>query len=110
MTLRASLLRELENPSLSVDSRAERCCEIARELENKGEYEDARKVLTRYWRRIGEHPNVKGLERSIAGEVRITQAARSLGMSWQALAYALRTRHKDLLKERKPVRHRKPRR
>lgn len=27
---------------------------------------------------------------------RVTQAARSLGMSWQALAYALRTRHKDL--------------
>jgi tetratricopeptide (TPR) repeat protein len=69
MTLRASLLRELDNPSLSVDTRAERCCEIARELENKGEYEDARKVLARYWRRIGEHPNVKGLERSIAGEV-----------------------------------------
>jgi len=69
MTLRASLLRELENSNLSVDNRAERCCEIARELENKGEYEDARKVLSRYWRRIGEHPNVEGLDRSIAGEV-----------------------------------------
>jgi len=69
MTLRASLLRELENPSLSVDSRAERCCEVAREFEDKGEYEDARKVLARYWRRIGEHPKLKGLERSIAGEV-----------------------------------------
>lgn len=45
ITLQASLLRELDNPNLSVDSRAERCCEIAHEFENKDEYEDARKVL-----------------------------------------------------------------
>ncbi len=48
MTLRASLLRELENPSLSVDSRAELCCEVTRELENTGEYEEARKALGDY--------------------------------------------------------------
>lgn len=39
MTLRASLLRELENPNLSVDDRAERSCEVAKEYENRGEYE-----------------------------------------------------------------------
>jgi len=48
MTLRASLLRELEKPGLSVDRRAELCCEVTRELENKGEYEEARKVLRDY--------------------------------------------------------------
>lgn len=35
MTLRASLLRELDNQRLSVDRRAELCCEIGRDLENK---------------------------------------------------------------------------
>ena len=40
---------------------------------------------------------------------RISQAARVAGMSWQGLSYALRTRHKDLLHMRKPVRHRKQR-
>ncbi len=54
MTLRASLLRELENPNLSVDRRAELCCELAKELEYKGEYEEARKMLERlletHWR------------------------------------------------------------
>ena len=40
---------------------------------------------------------------------RISQAARLAGMSWQGLSYALRTRHKDLLHMRKPVRHRKQR-
>ena len=37
----------------------------------------------------------------------MTYAARSLGMSYQALNYMLKTRHKDLLKERTPVRRRK---
>jgi tetratricopeptide (TPR) repeat protein len=69
MTLRASLLRELENPSLSVDRRAELCCDIARDFENKGEYEEARKVLSGYWRRIGEKPKLSGLEESTAAEV-----------------------------------------
>ena len=69
MTLRASLLRELEKPNLSVDRRAELCCEATRELENKGKYEEARKVLSDYWSRIGEHPRVEGLQPSIAAEV-----------------------------------------
>jgi tetratricopeptide (TPR) repeat protein len=69
MTLRASLLRELDNPSLSVDRHAELCCDIARDFENKGEYEEARKVLSGYWRRIGEKPKLSGLEESTAAEV-----------------------------------------
>lgn len=69
MSLRASLLRTLEDPSLSVDNRAELCCELTRELENKGEYEEARKVLSYYWPRIGEQPKLAGLERSTAAEL-----------------------------------------
>ena len=69
MTLRASLLRELENPNLNVDSRAELCCEVAKTLEYKGEYEGARKALSHYWRRIGEHPKIEGLKPMIAAEV-----------------------------------------
>jgi tetratricopeptide (TPR) repeat protein len=69
MTLRASQLRELEKPNLSVDHRAELCCEATRELENKGEYEEARKALGDYWLRIGEHPKVEGLHPITAAEV-----------------------------------------
>jgi tetratricopeptide (TPR) repeat protein len=69
MTLRASLLRELENPNLSVDERAELCCEVAKTLEYKGEYEEARKALSHYWRRIGEHPKVEGLQPMSAADV-----------------------------------------
>lgn len=69
MTLRASLLRQLENPDLSVDSRAELRCETARESEDKGEYEEARAALGELWKHIGEHPQIQGLQSSVAGEV-----------------------------------------
>ena len=69
MTLRASRLHQLEDPNLSVNSRAELCCEIARDFENKGEYEDARKTLSGYWQHIGERPEVAELEPRAAGEV-----------------------------------------
>lgn len=69
MTLPASLLRELEKPNLSVDRRAELCCEATRELEYKGEYEKARKLLGDYWSQIGEHPRVEELQPMIAADV-----------------------------------------
>jgi len=69
MTLPPSLLRELENPNLSVNTRAERCCEAAKLLEYKAEYEKARTLLGDYWSRIGERPNLAGLDQSTAGEV-----------------------------------------
>jgi tetratricopeptide (TPR) repeat protein len=69
MSLRASLLRTLEDPSLSADNRAELCCELTRELENKGEYEEARKVLSDFWPRIGEQPKLAGLEPNTTAEL-----------------------------------------
>jgi len=51
-----------------------------------------------------EHGVIKhALEES---EGSVTYAARALGMPYQALTYMLRTRHKDLLKKRTPVRRR----
>ena len=69
MSLRASLLRTLENSNLSVNDRVERCCEAARDLENKGEYEEAQKFLSDYWPRIGEAPKIADLEESTAAEL-----------------------------------------
>src|ERR1044072_6762582 len=69
MTLRASLLRELGNPNLSVGQRVELCCELAKEIENKGEYEDEREALVDLWPRIDRRPRLTDLEPSTAGEV-----------------------------------------
>jgi tetratricopeptide (TPR) repeat protein len=69
MALPPSLLRELENQNLSVDRRAEVYCEAARALEYKGEYEKAQKLLSDYWSRIGERPNVAGLDQITAADI-----------------------------------------
>jgi tetratricopeptide (TPR) repeat protein len=69
MSLLTSLLRDLENSSLSVNDRVERLCEATRELENTGEYEDAQKALRDFWPRIGEAPDLTGLEESTAAEL-----------------------------------------
>ncbi len=55
--------------TLAVDTRAELCCEIARDFEDKGEYEEARNALRGYWWRVGESPNLAGLESATAAEV-----------------------------------------
>ncbi len=54
---------------LSVERRAELSCELAKQFEDKGEYEDARRALGRFWQRVGEHPKVAGLEPGAAAEV-----------------------------------------
>jgi tetratricopeptide (TPR) repeat protein len=62
-------MRTLETQSLSVDSRVELCCEATRELEYRGEYEEAWKALRDYWPRVGEAPNLAGLEETTAAEL-----------------------------------------
>src|ERR1700752_3591489 len=69
MTLRASLLSELESPNLSADRRAVLCCELAKQFEDKGEYEEAGKALNDYWQGLGERLNVPGLEPNSTAEL-----------------------------------------
>jgi tetratricopeptide (TPR) repeat protein len=69
MDSQASLLRQLENPNLSHDQRAELCCQLTRELEDSGEHEAARRAMGMFWQRIGEHPQIEGLEQRTAAEV-----------------------------------------
>jgi len=69
MTLPASLLRDMETQSLSVDYRAERACQQAKLLENKGSYEEARLALSAYWPRLGERPQLTALAPRVAAEV-----------------------------------------
>jgi len=57
------------NPNLDVRGRVELCCELAREFENKGEYEEAREMLSGVWPRMDQRPRVKGLEPDVAAEV-----------------------------------------
>jgi tetratricopeptide (TPR) repeat protein len=69
MDEQTSLLRQLENPTLTRDQRAELRCELARKLEDKGDYEAARQAMSEFWQRVGEYPRLDELEAVTAGEV-----------------------------------------
>ncbi len=69
MHLQTSLLRQLDNPGLCRNERAELCCRLAKELEEAGNYEAARNALGEFWQRIGEQPKIEGLAQYIAAEV-----------------------------------------
>lgn len=94
MTLRASLLREIVNSNLDVGGRAELCCKLAKEFENKGEYEEAREMLSGLWPRIDQRPRVKGLEPDIAAEVLLRAGVLTSWIGTQAQEQA-----KDFLSE-----------
>jgi tetratricopeptide (TPR) repeat protein len=62
-------MRQIENPELSPSQRAELRCEMAKELEETGNYEDASKSMGELWQRVGEQPQVQELDQSTAAEV-----------------------------------------
>ena len=69
MHLHTSLLRKLDTPGLSLDERAELRCRLAKELEEAGNYEEARSALGELWQRIGERPKIEGLAQHLAAEL-----------------------------------------
>ncbi|MDT5060804.1 MAG: two-component system, NtrC family, response regulator AtoC [Acidobacteriota bacterium] len=69
MHVHTSLLRQLDNPRLNRNERAELRCRLAKELEQAGNYEAARNALGELWRRIGERPHIEGLDQRMAAEV-----------------------------------------
>ncbi len=85
MTLAETLLKQLENPSLSRDERAQLQCQIAADFEHKGEYESAREVLTEFWQGVGERPALEGLSELTAAEILLRVGALSghLGSTYQ---------------------------
>lgn len=44
-------------------------CEQAREHEEAGDFESARQLLNRFWQRVGERPNLEGLDSAARAEV-----------------------------------------
>jgi len=69
MTLAETLLRQLDNPKISRDERALLRCQLAEELELRGQYEAARNALGELWQGIGQYPVLEGLVDLTAAEV-----------------------------------------
>jgi two-component system, chemotaxis family, chemotaxis protein CheY len=75
MYLANALLRELDQPGLSVDRRAILRCRLAKQLEQTGDYEAAGEALAELWRGIGSRPILDGLQDETRGEVLLRAGA-----------------------------------
>jgi len=69
MDLETELLRQINDSTLSCNERAWLRCELARKLEEAGNYDAAQEALGGFWQRIGERPNLEGLDQHTAAEV-----------------------------------------
>jgi CheY-like chemotaxis protein len=69
MTSRNELLHQIADPGLTHDERAQRRCQLAKELEDIGNYEAAREAMGELWTRIGAPPVLDRLQPATAAEV-----------------------------------------
>ncbi len=99
MKLATEKLKQLDNPTLTFDERAEIRCQVAADLIHAGRYEAAIVALGDLWRGVGQRPPTEGFKVFTAGEVLLQVgvlagwigSARNLGGSQEAA--------KDLISE-----------
>lgn len=69
MSLASQLLRQIDSSTLDYAERALLRCQLAKELEDAGNYEAARAAMGELWQRIGERPQLDRLDQRAAAEV-----------------------------------------
>ncbi len=69
MSLAETLHQQLGNTKLNRDERAQLRCQLAEELENRGQYEAARNALGDLWQGIGVRPAIEGFSERTAAEL-----------------------------------------
>src|SRR5215213_4543831 len=63
------VLQQIADPSLTHDERAQLRCQLAKRLEDTGNYEAAREAMGELWSRVGERPRLDDLNPANAAEV-----------------------------------------
>ena len=69
------LLHQILNPELSANERARLRCELAKLLEEARNFEAAREAMGELWQRVGERPNLAGLDQLAAADVLLRSGA-----------------------------------
>jgi CheY-like chemotaxis protein/tetratricopeptide (TPR) repeat protein len=69
MDLETQLLHQINDSALGCNERAWLRCELARKLEEAGNYEAAHSAMGDLWQRISERPQIDGLDQRTAAEV-----------------------------------------
>lgn len=69
MALPNQLLHQIADPTLSRDERARLRCQLAKELEDIGNYSAAREAMSELWPEVGGRPVLDELSEATAAEV-----------------------------------------
>jgi len=69
MDLQTQLLRRIDDPTLNRNERARLRCQLAKELEEAGNYEAARGAMGDLWQHVDARPQLEGLDERTAAEV-----------------------------------------
>lgn len=72
-----TLLRQLNDPTLTYDERTLLRCRISEDLEDRGQYDAARDALAELWQGVGQRPKLEGLTDLTAAEVLLRAGALS---------------------------------
>lgn len=69
MIVSSQLLHQIADPTLPKNERARLRCQLAKQLEDVGNYETAREAMGELWPRVGERPVLDELDETTAAEV-----------------------------------------
>lgn len=69
MDLREKATHQTNDRKLNLDERVRLRCQQAQELKEKGDYEGARRAMSEVWERVGERPQLEGLDQETRAEV-----------------------------------------
>lgn len=69
MNLTKDMLHQIAAPSLGPNERAQLRCQLAKQLEDLGNYEAAREAISEVWQQVGQRPALGGLDQQTAAEV-----------------------------------------
>jgi hypothetical protein len=69
MIISSQLLREIADPTLTRDKRARLRCRLAKELEDAGSYDAARKAMGELWPEVEGRPVLDELSEEVVAEV-----------------------------------------
>lgn len=75
MKLPTQLLHQIADQSLSANKRAHLRCDLAKRLEEAGNFEAARAAMGELWQRVGDRPALASLDQETAAEVLLRAGA-----------------------------------
>jgi DNA-binding NtrC family response regulator len=77
MNLATTLLAQLNEPNISLNGRMTIRCRLAKALEESGDYEAARNIMSEIWQRVGDRPKLDGFDQHTGAEVLLRVGALS---------------------------------